>query len=267
MFIQAIELASKFTFPLIISNRHQDNTVSSGLGAFVIINEEGWFITAAHILQQNDIHKTHLKEYKEFVNGSKMVINPKWVLNHSLWFGADHHQFEKYIILPENDLAIGKLRNFNPSFVESYPKFVNPALIKPGKTLCKLGFPFYDINATFINNTFRYDPQLFPIPRFPLDGMLTRIISNGKNPLWIETSTPGLKGQSGGPIFDTEGNIWGIQSLTKHIPLGFAPKIKKEEGEIEENQFINLSWGIHAGSIIQVLEQQKIKYYMDSAIS
>ena len=267
MFVNAIEKAAAFTFPLIISNRLQDGTVTSNLGSFVIINEEGWFITAGHIVQETYIHQQHLNEYNNYKQGGKVTLNPKWILNHSLWFGADHHRVAQFYVFPDNDLAIGKIENYDPLFVSAYPKFIQADQIKSGRSLCKLGFPFYDINATFENNTFRYDSKLFPIPRFPYEGMMTRVISGGakenREILWIETSSPGLRGQSGGPIFDMNGNIWALQSMTRHIPLGFSPKIIKDNKEIEENQFINLSWGVHVKSILSFLDEHKVKYYLD----
>jgi S1-C subfamily serine protease len=270
MFTTAIESASNYTFPIIISNRYQDGTISSSLGAFVIINEEGWFITAAHIIQQTSIHQAHLQEYNDYLNGKKTVLNPKWILNHSLWFGADHHRVTQFFVFPENDLALGKIENFDPKFVKEYPKFIALDKIKVGRSLCKLGFPFYDIQATFSNNAFNYASNLFPIPRFPYEGMMTRSISGGlrqadnKEILWVETSSPGLRGQSGGPIFDNEGRIWALQSMTRHIPLGFSPKINKNGMEIEENQFINLGWGVHVKSILDFLDMHKVHYYLDT---
>ena len=42
---------------------------------------------------------------------------------------------------------------------------------------------------------------------------------------YLETSSAGLLGQSGGPIFDIDGTVWAMQSRTTHLPLGFAPKV------------------------------------------
>lgn len=295
MFVEAIEKASAFTFPLIISNQYQDGSISSSLASFIILNEEGWLLTAAHTIQDTSLHPAHLKEYHEYIQGEATVLNPKWILNHSLWFGADHHRVHTFHVWPENDLAIGKIEHFNPGLVREYPVFISPDAVKSGRSLCKLGFPFYDIQAVFTENTFRYDPGLFPIPRFPYEGILTRIISGaagvpgagvpgagvpgagvagaahpGSGPvqphplqeaLWIETSSPGLRGQSGGPVFDTAGRVWGIQSMTRHLPLGFSPSIKKNGVTVEENQFINLGWCAHVQAILNFLDQHGIKYY------
>jgi hypothetical protein len=56
-------------------------------------------------------------------------------------------------------------------------------------------------------------PNLFPIPFFPVEGIYTRNILSEKTQdqsiyiMFLETSSLGLKGQSGGPICDMEGNI------------------------------------------------------------
>lgn len=64
-----------------------------------------------------------------------------------------------------------------------------------------------------------------PIPFFPNECMHTRNISMGKDQtnldvLYLETSTPGYKGQSGGPLFDQEGRVCGMQVRNNYIPVG-----------------------------------------------
>ena len=54
-------------------------------------------------------------------------------------------------------------------------------------------------------------------PRFPIEGMLTRHIMHGNEIAGIELSTPGLRGQSGGPLFNSEGLVCGMQSGTNHF--------------------------------------------------
>ena len=60
--------------------------------------------------------------------------------------------------------------------------------------------------------------------------------------LYVETSTPGLKGQSGGPIFDTNGHIYAMQVQPNHIPLGFHPISEYDGKSIEKNQFLNVGY-------------------------
>ncbi|GAI46588.1 unnamed protein product, partial [marine sediment metagenome] len=51
MFANAYEIARKFTRPVICSMRHIDGSVKCGVGAFTILNSEGWMVTTAHIIQ------------------------------------------------------------------------------------------------------------------------------------------------------------------------------------------------------------------------
>lgn len=287
MFAKAYEISSIYTQPVLVSFRFFNGNIQSGLGSFVIINEEGWIITAAHIIDSLIASSQNAKEIQDYntkiaeidsdpkLNAKaklkrKRILksNPNWITNASNWWGHDSHKINSFYILKENDIAIGKIENYNPSFCKSYPTFKDPKNLKNGTSLCKLGYPFYEVKATFdeTKNSFNFDPSTFPIPRFPIDGIFTRNIFVGKSAdqkfdiKFIETSSPGLKGQSGGPTFDVDGNIWAIQSQTQHLPLGFSPAIKKGNKVVEENQFLNVGWGAHVETILNFLDANKVSY-------
>lgn len=130
------------------------------------------------------------------------------------------------------------------------------------------------MESTFdaVKNSFILAPNVLPIPRFPLDGIFTRTIESGKTKdgrfdiRLIETSSPGLMGQSGGPVFDVEGNVWAIQSRTMHMPLGFEPSIKKQGKDVTENQFLNIGLGVHVQCILQFLDSLKIEYAISGKV-
>lgn len=289
MFADAYHEVSSFTHPVVSSIRYYDNTVECSLGAFVILNPEGWIVTVAHILSGNIAFQKHSKEitgYKEQVSAIEqdpglslqqkrkqingLESNPKWVINNSIWWGFDGLRIDNFKILPEADLAIGQLSPFDLNIISTYPVLKDPANLPLGTSLCKLGFPFHSIKATFDEqgNTFVFEPGALPVPRFPIEGIFTRHVvagktKNGKYEIkFIETSSPGLRGQSGGPIFDTKGTVWGIQSRTIHFPLGFSPKVKKNGREVEENQFLNVGWGVHPELLIAFLRDTGIQFYM-----
>lgn len=289
MFSNAYEITSDFTFPVIISSRHFDKTVNCAVGAFVILNDEGWIITAAHVVNssfQYNHDKKEIDEYKKKLaeitgnpslsdkvkrrRKNQLYKNNNWITNFSFWWGKDGRILDNLIVNPFSDLAVGKLIPFEPKEINNYPIIKNPANLKIGTSLCKLGFPFHQIQATFDEKTgnFTLNPGSLPIPRFPLEGIYTRTSilvdqnDNSKQTKFIETSSPGLKGQSGGPIFDTAGNIWAIQSRTSHIPLGFNPKIKKGNREVEENQFLNVGLGVHAEVIVSFLRDNNIAFQL-----
>lgn len=278
MFSNSYLLAKNYTHPVIISYRFYNGTVKSGLGAFVIINNEGWIITAAHMLNPTFLYNQHKLEIEKYKNNLLTKIKNldlkhlfpqnKWITNYSFWWSNDIFRINNFIVLIENDLAIGKIENYTPNYQNAYPIFKNPNNLKYGTNLCKIGYPFYEVKTKFNSETknFEIDPNIFPIPIFPIDGILTRTILAGKSKdnrydiKYIETSTPGLKGQSGGPIFDINGHIWGIQSKTQHLSLGFSPKVKKGKKEIEENQFLNIGWGAHVDTIIKFLTANNVRH-------
>ena len=52
--------------------------------------------------------------------------------------------------------------------------------------------------------------------------MITRrLLGKDKKIIGFELSTPGLRGQSGGPAFDVDGRILGIQAATGHLDMNF----------------------------------------------
>ncbi len=288
MFSKACAIAAEYTFPVFVSYYFFDKTVESSLGSFVIINDEGWVITAAHILDSAMLGQQHALEIQkhneavayienqEKIDGkekkrrlAKLNTNAKWINKFSYWWGADKHQVTQWYFLKENDIAVGKILNYDPAFIKNYPVFKDPAIMEHGTSLCKLGFPFYEAKASYneSNNSFSFDASVFPVPRFPLEGIFTRDIAAGRSAdnkyeiKFLETSSPGLRGQSGGPTFDKEGRVWAIQSQTRHLPLGFSPTIKTGGKEVVENQFLNVGWGAHVATILKFLDDHEIKYF------
>lgn len=289
MFADAYEKASAFTHPIVISVRLFDGTVKCSLGAFVVLNSAGWVATAAHLLAVAPAFQEHSKEiakHNEQVaaieqNGQlnakqkrrkirRVKSNPEWITNCSFWWGWDGVRSEKITVFPEADLAVARLEPFDPKAISEYPVVKDPSNLRCGTSLCKLGYPFYSIEATFHEETgsFKLAPGTLPVPRFPIEGIYTRNVIVGKSRAgkrkikFLETSSPGLKGQSGGPVFDVRGTVWAIQSRTTHFPLGFSPKVKKNGCEVEENQFLNAGWGVHPEVIVNFLRDNNIEFQL-----
>lgn len=79
---------------------------------------------------------------------------------------------------------------------------------------------------------------------------------------YLETSSPGLKGQSGGPTFDVHGNIWAIQSSTNSFPLNFEANklMNQKQAEHIQNQYLNVGLGIHSETIIGFLREMNVTF-------
>ena len=101
-------------------------------------------------------------------------------------------------------------------------------------------------------------------PLFPMDGIVTRhMIDEKGNPSMFEMRTPGIRGQSGGPIFSPEGIVYGIQSMTKQLDLNFDidGNVKRgiENKKVVYTPFINLGIGVSSSEIIKFLDQNNIE--------
>lgn len=287
MFSKAYNKAKLFTHPLVAAIRYHDKSVESGLGAFVVINNEGWLMTAAHnfgaafafnqhqqeLAQFNEkVDKlnanTQLKEHQRKLLAQSNKPNPKWITDFAVMLAGQRIQVLEHYFYQENDIAFIRV---DKSFVNNqilYPKIIDPATLNPGTSLCKFGYPFVEVKASFnaATNQFDLPNNLLPVPFFPIEGIYTRNILMGttqdkqREILFLETSSPGLKGQSGGPICDMEGNIYAIQSQNLTIPLGFMGTVEINNKKVEESQFLNVGIGVHPTIIVDLLVKHHIKF-------
>ena len=192
------------------------------------------------------------------------------VSNHSVWWGVDGVQLAEAKIRPSADLALCRLEPFDADSVPRFPVIKDPARgYSPGRSLCNLGFPLHRIEPLYNEetNTFTLPPGSVPLPMLPLDGMFMRVINkrapegaDGETCAFIELSSPSLIGQMGGPVFDADAAVWGIQSHTVYYPLGFSPPIPgARQGQVA-HQFLNTGLAVHAAVIRRFLDDEGIGY-------
>lgn len=286
MFSKACSIARQFTCPIIISHRTYKGDCFAALGSFVIINPDGWFVTAFHIVNHIMTMEKQQAEYMQMVNDRKVVeadpniydhvkskklhnqlkILPNAITNYSIvWANSSHYRCAEMHMVPEIDLAFGRFENFDTRDIKVFPTFKDPNKpMEQGTSLCKMGFPFHEIKPTFDGHNFNLPNGSLPAPIFPIEGIYTREVYMGEKdqlPLfYLETSSPGLMGQSGGPTIDINGSIWAIQSQTKHFALGFRSEKNTKEAEHLSNQYLNVGWGIHAKTLIGAFKQKNVSY-------
>ena len=286
MFSAAYQIVRQFTRPVIASRKTLSGQVSSGLGTFIVVNREGWIVTAAHIFNNLIAFSQHKSEHEDYLRkkalldqhratpksqrGKGQIVvpnpNPDWIMAQSLWWCQNGAIAQPIHLDPLADVAIAKLENFDTSRINNFPKFKTGDPL-PGQSLCRLGFPFHAIEAIFNETSGVFEMQNFTLPpMFPNDGIHTRIHTvpgeNGRFARLIETSTPGLRGQSGGPLFDSSGNVWGVQSKTLHLDLGFKPIVNDEGGKIITGgrQFMHVGLAAHAQHVIDLLDQHNVPF-------
>lgn len=248
MFVEAIEKAAGFTRPIhTIARNYGSTTIQPGTSTLFFINDEGWALTCRHVATMlkasEDINKKANGFRQEAAairnNGNATRIPPRLEKKYGYSNKTVFELLASFVncvdtltgfdIIPhtEYDIALIKFRGFNKILCNGYPTFPSDtSSLKQGKTLCRLGFPFpeftnFDYNRETDRITWAQTGRANS-PRFPLEGMVTRfLIDTNGNQYGFEMSTPGLRGQSGGPAFDMEGIVWGIQFGTFHIDLNF----------------------------------------------
>ncbi len=291
MFESAIEKLSQFTRPLHTISRTYGGLVLPGTSTFFFVNDRGIAITCKHVASlipsAEEINATYLKfkeERSRLLNDNKYSRNLKGLelkykynkettvqLKNNFLNSFDKIEQITCHVHPALDLAIIEFKGFDKIFYSSHASFVkDSSKIKQGKYLCRLGFPFPEFN------NFRHNPSNDDIewtntgnpnsPTFPIDGIVTRFLADPTTGInGIEMSTPGLRGQSGGPLFDVDGKIYGMQFATNHLHLGFDLKDREiisegKKSNVSNYPFLHTGLCIHVDKIKEFLHQHKVDF-------
>ncbi len=267
MYKKSIKEISNYLVPFVEGVKYYgSNDIEHTIGTMMILNKHGDILTCRHIANEfinNDILR---KDYEKVINGSKSVKDDDVVLtNINLPFKANTLEIKMHKYL---DLAVITSKEGFKFNIDKYPVF-SKKLPDMGQSVCKLGFAFpeYDLfEYSEEENNIVIKKDIRPsFPLFPMDGIVTRhIMDKNKELSMFETSSPGIRGQSGGPIFSPEGLVYGIQSMTKHIDMNFDIDMKVKRGnklkEVTYTPFINLGVGVSSVEIIKFLDENKIEY-------
>lgn len=294
MFTRAVAAAMQFTKHILTLTAFEDGHAECKVGALTHVNSDGWVITADHIVAdflealkgaeswavynqecQSVRASTTLDE-----NGKGRALRrikkpgPKTPQVVSLASEGALIAYSGLERFTDIDVAVFRLSNFDPARVSRYPAFYSGGSTQTGVSLCKLGFPLPEVKLSYFPDQRRFD--LGPgtqLPYFPLDGMLTRHIMVA-DPLphrinyervMLEVSTGGLRGQSGGPLFDQAGRIWGIQSRIMTFPMGFDVEIKDARGKVASKmpQVFHVGWAASVQAIVPILRELQIAFDAD----
>lgn len=293
MFINAIEEVSKFTRPIhTIVRTYGGKQIVPAAATIFFVNDKGYAVTCKHVMElvaSSDAINNHFQafkqerqqiannpKYKQLLKGLelKYKLTPDSVIQVKNNFveTVDTMSGFTWHLHPTLDLAIIKFNDFGKLHYEGYATFKkNADDIKQGKFLCRLGFPFAEYSNFKFNETTDdiewTNTGVAVSPRFPLEGMVTRFLGDPQLGLYgIEMSTPGLRGQSGGPLFDTSGTVCGMQFSTKHLHLGFDLEdqsiiVNNNVKKVTDYSFIHLGQCIHANVIKAFLAEHGVEYH------
>lgn len=290
MFVEAIEKVDAFTRPIHTITRTHGGLVTPGSATLFFVNDEGVAVTCKHVLnviaQSDEINKQYAQfkaerdklpkdaSFKKKLYGLELKYKFKketvLQVKNSFINTFDHISDIQCHAHPTLDLAILIFKGFTKKYYTSHATFLkDPTQAKQGKYLCRLGYPFPEFN------NFEYKAERDDIdwtqtgnpnsPKFPLDGIITRFVGQDHQLASIEMSTPGLRGQSGGPLFDREGIVYGMQHLTSHLHLGFDIKEKEiiqdgKKTKVSNFPFLHVGHCIHVDRIKDFLKEYDINY-------
>ncbi|RIW17024.1 serine protease [Algoriphagus lacus] len=287
MFVEAIQKVAGFTRAIhSISRNFGSQKVERGAATLFFVNQDGWALTCKHVAQWlsqadaiNKKYSLYMSESKNLNSGQKKALAKKMDLDESKVAEMrvtfvdciDHVSNIHFFLHPDYDLALLKFEGFQKVLYSGSPIFMqDDQRAQPGQMLCRLGFPFPEF-SNFQLNLEKGQLEWTKTgqarsPRFPTDGMLTRFLGDKNGKIYgIEMSTPGLRGQSGGPLFDSEGKIVGMQSRTKHLHLGFDIEEKEviahgKVKKVNDYAFIHLGECIHVSVIKEFMTQHGVKF-------
>jgi hypothetical protein len=253
VFEDAAERAGEYTCPFVGLRRRPDKSVFSNIGAFIVLNREGWVLTAAHLM--NEIAASRRTD--QVAEAVEIWAIPG--------FSESHPTIAENIVLPAADLALVRLEPFDPGQIAAYPTLrPEDESVRPGMPIARLGYPFHEVKADFDEERKSFDiTSGFPVPRFVSDGIVSRFrasrTDDGVEYEYIQTSTPGLRGQSGGPLLDEAGRVCGVQSKTVHFDLGFDAHIERDGERLVEHQVLNVGEAAHVSSVRTFLREHDIE--------
>ncbi|QRR03050.1 trypsin-like peptidase domain-containing protein [Dyadobacter sandarakinus] len=292
MFVEAIEKVDRFTRPIHFIFRYYNGTdIIPGTATLFFVNDEGFAVTCSHvarqILQAQSIYENYQKfrsELRRFEKDpglatQRTLLEGKYKINASrpirILFDfikcVDKYKGLSIHLHPTQDLAIIHFRDFESSQYQGHATFLKDSrLVKPGRYLCRLGYPFPEFSNFQYNNVsgdieWTRDGKT-RTPTFPIDGIVTRQIGDQNEIVGIEMSTPGLRGQSGGPLFDSQGTIFGMQASTRHLHLGFDQVNKEvitggQRKKVSNYPFLNVGQCVHVDVIKQFLRDKKVSFH------
>lgn len=291
MFVTAIETAVKFTRPIHSITRNYGSTlVTPGAVTLFFVNADGWALTCGHVADQivaADAIGTKFQSFKrEFAARQGEKKHTQLLRELERKYGYSKHVTVELLNMfmnciegelncqiirsKKSDVALLRFSGFTRLLCDMFPVFpADTSGLKQGKFLCRLGFPFpeftnfaYDEASDSIRwtNTGRVDS-----PRFPVEGMLTRhLVDKDGQVIGFELSTPGLRGQSGGPIFDVDGKVWGMQAATAHLDLNFdvdqeviRDGLKKR---VKDSAFLHVGHCIHADVLKSFMGEHGVQF-------
>jgi hypothetical protein len=280
VFVAAIDEAQKYTRAIHhIQRFHKSTAIIPSAATLFIVNADGWALTCKHVIETvaaGDLLFNKLNTYEGELNAARTSKKAKHLIRdldkkYGYHSNATVELLTRFVNcvegplnfrwIPHNefDLALIKFEAFTRLACTEFPRFAGSgAELKQGKSVCRLGFPFAEFsNFDLDTSTGRIrwtNTGREATPSFPIDGMVTRnLLHTDGSVFGFETTTPGIKGQSGGPVFDQSGIVWGMQFATNSLDLEFDVDREVVRGgrprRVQDIPFLHVGLCIHVDVI------------------
>ena len=206
MFVNAVEKVGGYTRPIFtIARRYDSIDVLPGASNLFFINDEGWALTtratARLIIKSGKIEENYSKfradrkarENDENFQDELRLLETKYGMGGKSFAQLKVNFFDcvdnltgfECKLSKNHELAAIHMMGYNNLTYVGHAVFAEDARrAMPGKYLCRLGYPFPEFR------NYSYDPEKDDIvwtdaghrftSRFPADGMLTRLMADGR---------------------------------------------------------------------------------------
>lgn len=285
MFSNAVMKMAGYTLPLIICKRKLSRKTECSSGSAILLNSSGWTVCAYHVIKDYFSYRESIgdtrgylerlrriedRKTSDFIKRREIILlerdyDRNLIMDFGMSIGGLEAEIEEIIVNKGADLALVRFKGLPVLDRDAYPEIKDPGSdFLPGTSLCRYGFPFNNIDVKFNKSAGRFDFCGEGLAGFPNEGMMTRIIRKTYDKVafeFIETSSPGLKGQSGGPLADSNGIVWGVQSHTVHYNLDFNVYELNRDGQRHKvPQFLNAGLASHSRYLAEMLVRNGIRY-------
>ena len=262
MFEDACRRLVPVVTPIMSIWRTNDGELHHTIGVAMILNKDGFFVTAGHLLLNAFRLLEEISSPTSDVTHGAVRVGPVEVAG-SGRDGTDLQLLsleESAHVLPEVDLGIGRLTRYRPKKDQVFPR-IREKQVELGELLCRMGYPLLHPDFGVFETTWSEDAgfqttmQDASPPVFVNEALASRFVNlvdskTGKvSGCWIETSSPGLEGQTGGPLADKNGLICGVQVKPAPYPLGF-----------KAHEVLYVGRAVRADTVGNFLDAHKIDY-------
>jgi S1-C subfamily serine protease len=212
MYQEAIENIKRSIFPIFFESVQGLQTTIGVSGTGFFIDNDGHFITAHHVTTEVLPNAT----LRYLGNVPDSMSQPSEIIE----IYSD----------PARDIFLGKIElGYLPPVKLSFDK---PRI---GKNVCLCGYPFAQIHQDPDGTINVSNVRQYWQPTFIIDAIAAK--DKGRTYNGFMTQNPSLNGMSGGPVFDHNGIVYGVDvaRLTRESAVKDKPSIQVDNGIVIEN--------------------------------